>query len=75
MNPILQKLNPGNQPQQGGLLRRLMSGGKPNQLYQELMNSNEQFRNFVNENQGKSPEEIARAYGVDINPILGMIKK
>lgn len=76
MNPILQMLkqSPGRQ-QDDSLLSRLMSAGNPNRLYQDLMSNNEQFRNFVNQNQGKSPEQIAQEYGVNLNPILNLLRK
>ena len=76
MNPILQRLNNQNpgRPQEGNLVNRLMNAKNPDSLYQDLMSNNEQFRSFVTENRGKSPEEIARRYGVNINPILGMLR-
>lgn len=73
MNPILTKLN--NKPQGNNLISRLMGAKNPEALYQDMMNNNEQFRNFVTENEGKSPEEIARRYGVNINPILGLLRR
>lgn len=74
MNPILTKLN-NSKPPGNNLISRLMGAKNPDALYVDMMNNNEQFRNFVTENEGKSPEEIARKYGVNINPILQMLKK
>lgn len=75
MNPILQMLKQSPGRQQDDLLSRLMSAGNPNRLYQDLMSNNEQFRNFVNQNQGKSPEQIAQEYGLNLNPILNLLRK
>ena len=39
----------------------------PEGLAQRMMSENPQFRQFVEQNQGKSPEQIAREHGVDLN--------
>lgn len=37
----------------------------PNAVFNALMGSNPQFRQFVEQNRGKSPEQIAREHGID----------
>lgn len=36
----------------------------PDKVFQEMLKSNQQFAKFVEENKGRSPEEIAKAYGL-----------
>lgn len=49
-------------------MRSLMQGRNPDQLFDEMYRNNPQFKNFVDTNRGKSPEQIARENG--INPDL-----
>lgn len=67
-NPILSKLNNGNNML--GLLGALKNGN-PDAIFNQMMQSNPQFANFVKTNQGKSPEQIARENGID----LGMLNQ
>ena len=48
---------------------RQMAGGNPEAFAQRLMQNNPQFADFVRQNQGKSPQQIAADYGVDYNLI------
>lgn len=48
--------------------------GNPNAMYQQLMRNNPQFRNFVNSNQGKTPEQIAQEHGVDMNLLRNLMR-
>ncbi|MCQ2465731.1 MAG: hypothetical protein MJ095_09125 [Oscillospiraceae bacterium] len=45
----------------------MISGKNPDELYNELMKNNQQFREFVQNNQGKSAEQIARENGIDLS--------
>ena len=71
MNPILSMLNSSGE---GNLLSRIMEiktmmeGRNADQLYNELLQNNEQFRQFMQQNQGKSVEQVAQEHG--INPQL-----
>ena len=38
----------------------------PEMIYQQMYNSNPQFRQFMDENKGLSIEEIAKKYGIPI---------
>ena len=73
MNPILAVLNHSPQLSQANQILNSLKGRDPNAMMQELMQSNPQFKQFVQDNQGKSAEEIVRNYG--INPaILDLLK-
>lgn len=71
MNPMNQRLqnrtNPINQMQS---LRQMMAGKNPDAVFNELMRTNPNFRSFVESNKGKTPEQIAREHGIDLNSIL-----
>jgi signal-transduction protein with cAMP-binding, CBS, and nucleotidyltransferase domain len=43
----------------------LLNGKNPQAFYNDLMNTNPQFRNFVNANQGKSLQQIAQENGIE----------
>lgn len=43
--------------------------GDPNMLFNKMMQSNPQFAQFVDENKGKSPEQIANHYGINLAQI------
>lgn len=48
--------------------RRLVNGD-PQSAYQSLMRSNPQFAQFVQMNQGKTPEQIATENGIDYSMV------
>lgn len=60
----------GNQNQgRGSDLHSLLDAmrtGDPAALAQQMMESNPQFRQFVEQNKGKSPDQIAREHGFDL---------
>lgn len=53
---------------------KAMAGGNPQAAFNMLLQQNPQFKQFVQANQGRSPEEIARAYGIDLNQINNLLK-
>lgn len=71
MNPILQQMKSQNNVI-GNVIN--LCKGNPNAFFSQLMSSNPAFRNFVNTNQGKAPEQIARENGIDYSSILSMMK-
>lgn len=54
------------------ILRRIMQN--PNAAFDEMMNSNPQFAEFVKQNKGKSAEQIARDYGIDLGAVKNLLK-
>ena len=46
-----------------------MQGKNPQFVYNMLIQSNPQFASFVNQNRGKTIEQIANEYGIDFNTI------
>lgn len=48
-------------------LLNAMRNGNPGAVAQQMMESNPQFRRFVEQNRGKSPEQVAKEHGVDLN--------
>ncbi len=69
-NPIIQALKQNNSKMLNNLdiMRALLSGQSPEVIYNDLMRNDPKFRQFVEDNKGKTPEEIALAY--DIDPAL-----
>lgn len=76
MNPILNMMmgsNANNMLNRVMQVKQMLQGGNPNVIYQQMLNSNPQFRQFVSDNQGKSPDQIAQAYGIDPNTIKQLL--
>lgn len=77
MNPLMQAMT-GSRDPMGNMskvaaMMRTLRGGNPEQIAMQMMQSNPQFRQFVQENQGKTPQQIAQENGIDLNQIMGMI--
>lgn len=74
MNPLIQSMGvtPTNPsvPNLGNIIRMLKSGN-PEQIAANLMQSNPQFKAFVESNKGKTPEQVAQEHGVNLNEIMG----
>lgn len=77
MNPLMtamQKFN--NVSQNMNQLKhiiQLLQKGNPDQIATHMMQNNPQFRKFVESNKGKTPEQISKEYGIDLNQIKNMI--
>ena len=52
----------------------MLKGGNPEQIAMALMQRNPQFKAFIEQNKGKSPQEVAKEQGIDINQIMGMLR-
>lgn len=70
----MQQNNPlaimGQLKQMVGMLR----GQNPQQVAQAFAQRNPQFAEFVRQNQGKSPEQIAADYGIDMNMVRELMR-
>ena len=49
--------------------------GDPQELFDQLMRDNPQFRRFVDDNRGKSPEQIARDNGIDFAEVMRLLPR
>lgn len=74
MNPLLggRGISPmGNIGQIIGMLR----SGNPEQIAMALMQRNPQFKAFVEQNKGKSPEQIASENGIDLSMLQNLMSR
>ena len=76
MNPILQALNKNSMLKQNDLLGMVsaLKNGDPEVMARQMMSSNPQFRRFVEANQGKSPEQVARENGIDFDSVRNLLR-
>lgn len=74
MNPLMMAMNGSNNKMaQAMQIMKMLRSGNPEQIAQQMMQNNPQFRQFVEANKGKTPEQVAREYGVDLNQLKGMM--
>ena len=60
-----------------GQLRQMVGmirGQDPRQVAQLMAQRNPQFAEFLRQNQGKSPEQIAADYGIDMNLVRELMR-
>lgn len=82
MNPLMQMMGGAKSPmnniqsmlQNVSNIKRLMQGRDPNAMVQMLSQNNPQFAQFIKDNEGKSPEQIASDYGLDWNMVQSFLK-
>ena len=74
MNPLIQQAHPNNGMASLGNIFRMLKSGNPEQIAMSLMQRNPQFKAFMDANRGKSPEQVAKQYGVDLNAMMGQLK-
>ena len=75
MNPLMANMGNVQQIMQTvNNLRRMMEGQNPDSVMQMMAQKNPQFAQFLMDNQGKSPEQIAKDYGLDWNMVQGLMK-
>lgn len=51
----------------------MIADKNPDELYNELLNNNQQFRAFVTANQGKSVEQIAKENNINLSAVKKLI--
>lgn len=78
MNPLIRSTvnnNPAlsNFAQISNIINMLRSGN-PQQIAINLMQKNPQFKNFINLNKGKSPDQVANEYGINLNQLIEQLK-
>lgn len=49
------------------MIKNMLSGKNPTELYQSMMQTDPRFQKFVKENENKSIEDIALEYDLDLN--------
>ena len=54
------------------MLRSMMQGD-PSSIISNLAQTNPQFARFLQENKGRTPEEAFRAYGYDLDEVMGIV--
>jgi len=54
-------------------VRQLTGGMSPDQALDNLKQSNPKFKEFMDQNAGKTPEEIAKENGIDIDVLKPLI--
>ena len=77
MNPLMMAMqganNPINKMRQVANLMKMLRSGNPEQIAQQMMQINPQFRQFMEANMGKTPEQVAQEHGIDLNQFKSMM--
>ena len=75
MNPLFQAMNGGNmgKMQQIAGVMQMLKSVNPEQIAQQMMQSNPRFKQFMEQNKGKSPEQVARENGIDLSQLKNMM--
>ena len=77
MNPLMAMMGGGNMQAMLGQInsiKQMLRGQDPNMIMQNFARQNPQFAQFLRDNQGKSPEQIAQAYGLNWSEIQQFLK-
>ena len=78
MNPLMASMGPMNNMrkmmQMVNGIKQMMNGQNPDVVMKLFAKKNPQFAQFVKDNQGKSPEQIAKDYGLDWNMVQSFLK-
>ena len=78
MNPLMASMGPMNNIRQmmqmvNGI-KQMMNGKNPDTVMKLFAQKNQQFAQFLRDNHGKSPQQIAQDYGIDWNMVQGFLK-
>lgn len=75
MNPLMNAMNMGNGMNNGLVnIMRLLKSGNPEQIAQQMMQQNPKFKQFIESNKGKTPEQVAKENGVDLSQFYSLLK-
>ena len=53
---------------------QMLKSGNPEQIAQQMMQSNPRFKQFMEQNKGKSPEQVAKENGIDLGSFVSQLK-
>ena len=78
MNPLMASMGPMNNMRQmmqmvNGI-KQMMNGQNPDTVMKLFAQKNPQFAQFLRDNHGKSPQQIAQDYGLDWNMVQNFLK-
>lgn len=74
MNPLFQAMSGGNNKMaQVANVMKMLKSGNPEQMAMQMMQNNPQFRQFVEQNKGKTPEQVAQEHGIDLAQFKNMM--
>ena len=78
MNPLMASMGPMNNMRQmmqmvNGI-KQMMNGQNPDTVMKLFAQKNPQFAQFLRDNHGKTPQQIAQDYGLDWGMIQGFLK-
>ena len=78
MNPLMAPMGPMNNMrhmmQMVNGIKQMMNGQNPDTVMNLFAQKNPQFAQFLRDNHGKSPQQIAQDYGLDWNMVQGFLK-
>lgn len=63
-----------SQPQSQVQQLKQLTQGNPQGLYNRLMGTNPQFRDFVQSNAGKTPQQIAQEHGIPWGDVENLLR-
>lgn len=73
MNPLLSAMNSNRGNNGLAQILSMLKSSNPEQIAQNLMQNNPQFKAFMEANKGKTPEQVARENGIDFSRIKNML--
>ena len=74
MNPLMQSV--GQQMGSGMNVYKVMQmlrGRNPQEVFNQMMQSNPAFRSFYEQNKDKTPEQVAKEHGIDLSQFKNMM--
>lgn len=75
MNPLFMAMNnKGGKINQATNILNMLKSGNPAQIAQQMIQNNPQFRQFVEANKGKTPEQVAQENGINLDEIRRLMR-
>ena len=74
MNPLLGMMNNSPMMNNVNAIKSLMSCRNPQDVMQMMLKNDPRFSQFLNENKGLSPEQIAQKYGINFEKVKQIMK-
>lgn len=71
MNPLMNAMKGNNMD--AFKVVQMLKNRNPQEVFNQMMQSNQAFRNFYEQNKGKSPEQVAKEHGVDLSQLKNMM--
>lgn len=72
-NPLMSMMGRQTPLSSINMIMQMLKGGNPEAIAMSIANQNPQFAKFISENKGKTVDQLASEFGIDLNMVKQLL--